>query len=152
MTRPVKSAARANGTITYQPVNSIATQAPRTVRASWLVTEEMPSAKYATTAPIQPIESVRCAARTSLRRPGAMVMGVNRRGSRFLGSVFCEARGRRAATPTRAHVATRAVATRAAGEEQDDNQQHQAERDDPKHLHPAWCAGVGGQVSHVGVL
>jgi uncharacterized protein DUF4198 len=45
-----------------------------------------------------------------------------------------------------------------AGEVQDDEQEDQADRDDPKHLHPTWCTGatvgigVGGWVSHVRVL
>src|SRR6266511_2209265 len=76
MTRPVRSAARANGTMANQPVSSIAIQAARTVWASRLVTAETPSARYATTAPVQPTEKVRCTVSTNLRRPGAMVMAV----------------------------------------------------------------------------
>jgi AcrR family transcriptional regulator len=44
-----------------------------------------------------------------------------------------------------------------AGDEYDDNEQDHNDRDDPSHLHPAWCGGglgVGGawRISHVGVL
>ena len=46
-----------------------------------------------------------------------------------------------------AGMATRTVL--AAGEKQDDKQQDHDEGDDPEHLHPAWCAGVGGRISHV---
>src|SRR6266542_567552 len=74
MTSPLSSEARANGRITYQPVTSIAIQAARTVCASRLVTAATPSARYATTAPIQPTENVRCTASANLRRPGVMVM------------------------------------------------------------------------------
>src|SRR5437879_327900 len=79
MTIPVSSAARASGTMAYQPVNSIAIQTARSVCASWLVTAETPSARYATTAPIQPTEQARCAASANLRRPGGMVMAVGLR-------------------------------------------------------------------------
>jgi hypothetical protein len=64
-------------------------------------------------------------------------------------------------------MATRTVFTTA--DDQDNDKQHDHdEGDEPKHLHPAWCAGrglavgpragvdacirVGGRVSHVGVL
>jgi hypothetical protein len=45
MTSPVSRAARAKGTITNQPVSSIAIQAACTVSALWLVTAETPSAR-----------------------------------------------------------------------------------------------------------
>ena len=46
-------------------------------------------------------------------------------------------------TPTRVDpgcVATRAVFTTAAGEDQDDEHEHHDESYDAKHLHPAWRA------------
>jgi hypothetical protein len=49
-----------------------------------------------------------------------------------------DARGRCFATTATVH--TRAVRT--LGDQHDDKRQHHDERDDPKHLHPAWCAGV----------
>src|SRR5439155_608112 len=49
MTSPVSSAARASGTMTNQPVNSIAIQAGRTACASRLVAAEAATATYATT-------------------------------------------------------------------------------------------------------
>ena len=48
-------------------------------------------------------------------------------------------------------VSTRAVAATDAGDEDDANQQDQDESDNPKYLHPAWCA-VGEPVSDVRVL
>ncbi len=67
-------AARASGTMAYQPIHSIAIYAARSARASWPVAAETPSTRYATTAPIHPTENVKCVANTNLRRPGLMVM------------------------------------------------------------------------------
>lgn len=47
-------------------------------------------------------------------------------------------------------VSTRAMRT--TRKEQDNKQQHHDEDDEPKHFHPAWCAGEGMRVSHVPVL
>jgi len=44
------------------------------------------------------------------------------------------------------------VAKATAGQVQDDKQQDQNEGEDPKHLYPAWYAGVTVQVSHVPLL
>ena len=50
-------------------------------------------------------------------------------------------------------MATRAVATTAAGEHHDDKQQDQDEGDDPKYFHPAWRAGGRFAVGpHPGVV
>src|SRR6266496_2046370 len=54
----------------HQPVTSIAVQAARTVCVSGLTIELMPSARYATTAPIQPTELMTCTLRATLRTPG----------------------------------------------------------------------------------
>src|SRR6266545_3493595 len=154
MTIPVSSAARANGTMTYQPVNSIAIQAARSVCASWLVTAETPSARYATTAPIQPTENVRCAASANLRTPGGMVMAV----SRLLHRLRWRCVATRATRCTGRHVAAGTVLT-AAGDHHDDDQQDQDEDDDPRRLHPARHAGIPGCAggrsavgSHAGVV
>src|SRR5215208_6187144 len=37
-------------------------------------------------------------------------------------------------------------------EHQADDQQDHDDDDDPEHFHPAWCAGIGGRVSHVRLL
>src|SRR5438552_16676477 len=73
MTRPVSSAARASGTMTYQPVNSMAIQAPRTAWASWLVAAVTPTAMYATTAPSHPSDDVRWTVSTNWRTAGAII-------------------------------------------------------------------------------
>jgi AcrR family transcriptional regulator len=52
-----------------------------------------------------------------------------------------------AASRARRCVATRAMATGALGEQQDDKQQDHDEGDDPEYLHPARCAGVGRQIN-----
>ena len=44
------------------------------------------------------------------------------------------------------------MATGATGKHQEDKHQDHDERDDSKHLHPTWCTGVAGQVSHVRIL
>src|ERR1700681_11826 len=41
------------------------------------------------------------------------------------------------------------VAADAAREVLDDEHQHQREHDDAEHVHPAWCAGVRAELSHV---
>lgn len=46
-------------------------------------------------------------------------------------------------------MATRAVFT-TADEHHDDDQQDQDDRDDPRHLHLAWCSGAVGP--HAGVV
>ncbi|MCZ8513708.1 hypothetical protein O9H85_14955 [Paenibacillus filicis] len=74
MTSPVSSEARANGTMTYQPVSSIAIQQARTVWVSWQVWVAIARAKYAMTVPSQPTEEVTCAVSANLRSPGFMVM------------------------------------------------------------------------------
>ena len=48
-------------------------------------------------------------------------------------------------------VATRAVVTTAEKHEPPE-QQDQDDRNDPKYLHPAWCAGIWRSVSHVRLL
>lgn len=64
--------------------------------------------------------------------------------------LFCDAGGLcLAANVIGLHVATRAVRTTDAGQDYDDNQHGQDDRDDPRYLHPAWCAGIRGQISHV---
>src|SRR5438477_10022675 len=73
MINPVRSAARARGTMTDQPIVSIAIHAARTVCTSRLVAADTPSARYATTAPIQPTDSVRCVASTNFRMPGVII-------------------------------------------------------------------------------
>src|SRR6266704_3509479 len=70
---------QANGTIADHPVSSIAIQAARTVCTSLLVTAEMPSTRYTTTAPIQPTEKTRWTMSASLRMPGAMVTAAAQR-------------------------------------------------------------------------
>jgi hypothetical protein len=72
----VISDATANGTMTYHPVSSIAIQAARIVSTSLLVTARTPSTRYATTAPIHPIENVRCALKANLRTGGRITMVV----------------------------------------------------------------------------
>src|SRR5438477_354035 len=73
MTRPVISAPIASGTIAHQPVRSIAVHAARTVCTSGLVTAAIPSARYATTAPIHPTEHVRWMESANLRTAGVML-------------------------------------------------------------------------------
>jgi hypothetical protein len=48
-------------------------------------------------------------------------------------------------------VTTRAVLT-TTDEHPSDNQQDHNNDDDPYHFHPAWCAGIGGWVSHMRLL
>lgn len=67
--------------------------------------------------------------------------------------LFCDAGGLcLAANVIGLHVATRAVRTTDAGQDYDDNQHGQDDRDDPRYLHPAWCARVGRQVRHARFL
>src|SRR5439155_958064 len=54
---PISTDPTASGTIAYQPVRSMAIQAARTVSAFAVVTAETPRTRYATTAPIHPIEN-----------------------------------------------------------------------------------------------
>jgi hypothetical protein len=66
--------------------------------------------------------------------------------------VFHDARGWYLATSvTGRRVATRAVLT-ATDEHHGDDQQNHDDDDDPKHLYPAWRAGIGRPVSHVRLL
>ena len=44
------------------------------------------------------------------------------------------------------------MAAWATRKQQSDEQQDHYEENDPEHLHPAWCAGVRGQISHLRVL
>src|SRR5918992_1238568 len=125
MTSPVSSAATANGTMAYQPVTSIAIQAAPTVCASWLAAAQRPSARYATTAPIQPTEVVRWTVSASLRTPGAMVTAAS-------GLLHRQHRGRRLASGNAGaagrHVAHGAVLT--AGDDHHPDEQHDHGEDD----------------------
>jgi AcrR family transcriptional regulator len=56
-----------------------------------------------------------------------------------------------ATSVTRRCVATRAVATTTDKHPGEDQHDHDDD-DDPEHFHPAWCAGIGGPVSHVRLL
>src|SRR5436309_367613 len=71
---PVSTDPTASGTIAYQPVRSMAIQAARTVSAFAVVTAETPRTRYATTAPIHPIENARWTVSTNLRTPGVMAL------------------------------------------------------------------------------
>ena len=95
-------------------------QAARTVCVSGLVTAATPSARYATTAPIQPTEHVRWTVSANFRTPGVMITALARR-----------ALGRWSP----------AYAWGVAGEVQSSKQQDQDDGADPERLHPTWGAG-----------
>ena len=68
-----------------------------------------------------------------------------------LRSLFYRRRAAFTCVPARSMATTRAEII-GAEQQEASGHQNQQEDDDPGHPHPAWCAGIGGLVSHVPLL